>query len=121
MEYWFAVNPLYTKRQARCNIFFSQIMESLVSSNVHQQDGCQAMMALTDLRVFVAALGEEAVYTLFDDLDLYGLSCFHLESIYQPLQDLQQISQIIFKYLIYLKPTQLLLNQNKVFALKEFP
>jgi hypothetical protein len=38
-------------------------------------------MTLSDLRVFVAALGEEAVYTLFDDLDLYGLSCFHRELI----------------------------------------
>ena len=110
MKYWFAVDPLYTESHSRCNIFFSQIMESLVGSNVHQQDGCQAMMALTDLRVFVAALGEEAVYTLFDHLDLYGLSCFHLEPIYQPLQRLQQIYQIIFKYPDYLNSISLLLN-----------
>jgi hypothetical protein len=38
-------------------------------------------MPLADISVFVAALGEEAVYTLFDDLDLYGLSCFHRELI----------------------------------------
>jgi hypothetical protein len=29
------------------------------------------------LRVFVAAIGEEAVHSLFDHLDLDCLSCFH--------------------------------------------
>ena len=81
MEHWFAVNPLYTERQARRNIFFSQIMKPLVGSNVHQEYGCQAVMAFADLRVFVAAIGEEAVYSLFDHLDLDCLSCFHLEPI----------------------------------------
>jgi hypothetical protein len=37
------------------------------------------MMALTDLRVFVAAMGEEAVDPLFNDLNLYCLSRFHQE------------------------------------------
>jgi hypothetical protein len=73
------------------------------------------------LRVFVAAIGEEAVDPLFDHLNLYGLSCFHLEPIYQPLQDPQQVFQIIFNYLIYLETRRFLLNQNKVFAPKEFP
>jgi hypothetical protein len=119
MEHWFAVNPLYTERQARCNIFFPQIMKSLVGSNVHQEHRRQAMVAFANLRVFVAAMGEEAVHSLFDHLDLDCLSRFHLEPTYQSPQRSQQISQIIFKYFIYLKPTPLLLNWNKVFAPKE--
>lgn len=110
MEYWFAVNPLYTERHARRNIFFPQVMKPFVSSNVHQEHGCQAVMAFADLRVFVPAVGEEAVHSLFDYLYLYCLSCFHLESIYQPLQGPQQIYQIIFKYPDYLNSTPLLLN-----------
>jgi hypothetical protein len=35
-------------------------------------------MALADLRVFVPAVGEEAIHSVFDHLDLYGLSRFHL-------------------------------------------
>jgi hypothetical protein len=81
MEYWFAVNPLYTERYARCNIFFPQIVETFVGSNLHHKHGRQAVMALADLRVFVPAVGEEAVHSLFDYLDFYGLSCFHLEPI----------------------------------------
>ena len=46
-------------------------------------------MAFADLRVFVAAMGEEAIHSLFDYLDFYGLSCFHLEPIYQPRQEEQ--------------------------------
>ncbi len=110
VEYWFAVNPLYTERQPRRNIFFSQIIETPVGSDFHEKHGRQTVMPLADISVFVAALGEEAVYTLFDDLDLYGLSCFHLEPIYQHLQDLQQIYQIIFKYPDYLNSIPLLLN-----------
>ena len=78
MEHWFVVNPLYTERQARCNIFLSQIMKSLVGSNVHQEHSRQAVMAFADLGVFVAAVGEEAIHSLFDHLDLDCLSCFHL-------------------------------------------
>lgn len=77
MEHRLVVHPLYTERQPRCNIFFSQVMESLVGSNVHEEHGCQAVMAFADLRVFVAAIGEEAVHSLFDHLDLDCLSCFH--------------------------------------------
>jgi hypothetical protein len=29
----------------------------------------------------VSALGEEAIHSLFDYLNLYGLSCFHRELI----------------------------------------
>jgi hypothetical protein len=78
MEYWFAVNPLYAERHARRNIFFPQIVKTFVGSSVHEKHGRQAVMALSDLRVFVAAVGEEAIHSLFDYLDLYGLSCFHL-------------------------------------------
>ena len=81
MEYWFVVYPLYTERQARCNIFLPQIMKSLVGSNVHQEHSRQAVMALADLGVFVAAMGEEAIHSLFDHLDLDCLSCFHLGPI----------------------------------------
>lgn len=35
MEYWFAVNPLYAERHARRNIFFPQIVETFVGSNLH--------------------------------------------------------------------------------------
>ena len=110
MEHRLVVYPLYAECQARRNIFFSQVMESLVGSNVHEEHSRQAVMAFADFRVFVAAIGEEAVHSLFDHLDLDCLSCFHREPIYQPPQGPQQISQIIFKYLIYLKPTPLLLN-----------
>jgi hypothetical protein len=78
VKYRFAAGPIYSESQPRCNIFFSQIIETPVRSSIHQENGCQTVMPLADLRVFVAALGEEAVYTLFDHLDLYGLSCFHL-------------------------------------------
>lgn len=77
MKYWFAVNPLYTKRHARSDIFLPQIMKPFVSSNVHEKHGRQAVMAFADLRVFVAAMGEEAIHSLFDHLDLDCLSCFH--------------------------------------------
>jgi hypothetical protein len=81
VKYRLATGPIYSERKPRCNIFFSQVIKSPVGSNFHQKYGRQAVMTLSDLRVFVAALGEEAVYTLFDDLDLYGLSCFHRELI----------------------------------------
>ena len=110
LEYRFAAGPVYAKGQPRRNIFFPQIIEAPICSNFHKENGCQTVMPLANISVFIAALGEEAVYTLFDDLDLYGLSCFHLEPIYQHLQDLQQISQIIFNYLIYLETRRFLLN-----------
>ena len=81
VKYRLASGPIYSERLPRCNIFFSQIIETLVGSNVHQQDGRQAVMALSDLRVFVAAVGEEAIHSLFDHLDLDCLSCFHLGPI----------------------------------------
>ena len=59
VKYRLASGPIYSERLPRCNIFFSQIIETLVGSNVHQQDGRQAVMALSDLRVFVAAVGEK--------------------------------------------------------------
>jgi len=77
VEHWFAVNPLYAERHARRNIFFPQIVETFVSSSFHHQHGRQAVMAFANLRVFVAAMGEEAIHSLFDHLDFYGLSCFH--------------------------------------------
>ena len=110
VKYRFAARPIYSESQPRRNIFFSQIIETPVGSDFHEKHGRQTVMPLANISVFVAALGEEAVYTLFDDLDLYGLSCFHLEPIYQHLQDLQQISQIIFNYLIYLETRRFLLN-----------
>ena len=82
MKYWLVVvRPLYTERQARRNIFFSQVIKSPVGSNFHQKYGRQAVMTLSDLRVLVSALGEEAIHSLFDYLNLYGLSCFHRELI----------------------------------------
>ena len=78
VEHRLVVNPLYTERQARCNIFLPQIMKPLVSSSVHQEHSRQAVMAFADLGVFVAAVGEEAIHSLFDHLDLDCLSCFHL-------------------------------------------
>ena len=78
MEHRLVVNPLYTERQARCNIFLPQIVKPFVSSNVHQEHSRQAVMAFADLGVFVAAMGEEAIHSLFDHLDLDCLSCFHL-------------------------------------------
>lgn len=110
VKYRFAAGPIYSESQPRRNIFFSQIIETPVGSDFHEKHGRQTVMPLADISVFVAALGEEAVYTLFDDLDLYGLSCFHLESIYQPPQGPQQIYQIIFKYPDYLNSIPLLLN-----------
>jgi hypothetical protein len=109
-EHGLAAGPIYSESQARRNIFFSQIIETPVGSDFHEKHGRQTVMPLADISVFVAALGEEAVYTLFDDLDLYGLSCFHLEPIYQHLQDPQQVFQIIFNYLIYLETRRFLLN-----------
>ena len=109
-EHGLAARPIYSESQPRRNIFFSQIIETPVGSDFHEKHGRQTVMPLADISVFVAALGEEAVYTLFDDLDLYGLSCFHLESIYQPPQGPQQIYQIIFKYPDYLNSIPLLLN-----------
>ena len=110
VKYRFAARPIYSESQPRRNIFFSQIIETPVGSDFHEKHGRQTVMPLADISVFVAALGEEAVYTLFDDLDLYGLSCFHLEPIYQHLQDPQQVFQIIFNYLIYLETRRFLLN-----------
>ena len=78
MKYRLTRGPIYTESLPRRNIFFSQVIKALVSSNVHEKHGRQAVMALSDLRVFVAAVGEEAVHSLFDYLNLYGLSRFHL-------------------------------------------
>ena len=96
VEYRLAAGPVYAKGQPRRNIFFPQIIEAPVCSNFHEKHGRQTVMPLADISVFVAALGEEAVYTLFDDLDLYGLSCFHLEPIYQHQTGLQEVFLNIF-------------------------
>lgn len=77
MKYRLTRGPIYTERLPRRNIFFSQVIKPFVCSSVHKKHGRQAVMALSDLRVFVAAVGEEAIHSLFDNLDFYGLSCFH--------------------------------------------
>lgn len=108
MKYRLASGPIYPERLPRCNIFFSQVIETLVGSNVHQQDGRQAVMALSDLRVLVAAIGEEAIHSLFDYLNLYGLSCFHLGPIYQPPRDLQGF----FRFILFISTGRKLRNSR---------
>ena len=77
MMHGFAVHPLYAKGQQRSNIFFPQVSETLVGSRIHEEGRNKASASFALLVVDVPAIGEVMVRSLFDLLDLDGLSRFH--------------------------------------------
>lgn len=72
-----AIHPLYTKGQQGCNIFFAEVLETLVGSRIHEEGRNKVSATFALLVVGVPTVGEVVVGSLLDRVNFNGLACFH--------------------------------------------